>query len=376
MPTDTASGLKERFTNESLVIDCDVHVAHKADDIKAEIASRMDEPYATHLQMDGANYAAYPRDSFPKDPIGDREESENLDASTFASQPDELVNGLYGSMGTDIAILNSLQTLDIIPENRALQEMSAVNDTLISRFLDDYDQFYGLAALGTKRPDKAAEELDRLGDEDDIVGALIMHGGSEKPLGHRRYEPIYRAAEDNDLPLAFHSTTIGYVLNRKFPFLFNDLEKYATLHTLAHPLAGIAMVASLVMNGIPAKFPDLDFVVLEQDLGIVPLLMYRMNREAREHAYDLPLLEKEPETYVREHFYWGTQPLPEPQDMAHMRHLIDMIGPESIVFASDHPHADFDNVDSVVQKYFSHLSEEEQQDILYRNAAKLFNLDI
>lgn len=372
----TESELDEQERVEPLIVDCDVHVAHEADDIKTDIASRMDEPYATHLQMEGANYAPYPRDTFPKDPIGENEEAENLDASTFASEPEELMDGLYGSMNIDLTIINSLQKLDLIPEDRAVQEMSAVNDTLMDRFLDDYDQFRGLALLGTKRPDKAAEELDRLGGEDDIVGALIINGPTEKPLGHRRYEPIYQAAEDNDLPVAFHSATIGYTTSRKFPFFFNDIEKYATLHTLAHPFAGMTTVSSIIMNEIPEKFPDLDFVLLEQDLGIVPILMYRMNREAREHAYDLPMLEKEPEEYIRERFYWGTQPLPEPQNPTHLKYLIEMIGPDNILFASDHPHADFDNVESVVQKYFSHLSKEDKEAILYKNALEVFDIDV
>lgn len=371
-----AADLRSRGLNVSTVVDCDVHVSHEAAEVKAEIASRMDEPYATHLQMQGANYGAYPRDSFPKDPIGEREESVNLDASTFASSPDELINGFYGSMDIDVTILNSLQKLDLIPEDRAMQEMPAVNDTLIDRFLEDHDRFYGLALLSTQRPDKAAEELDRLGDEDDIVGALIINGPSEKPLGNRRYDPIYRAAEDNDLPIVFHSATIGYTLNRKFPFFFNDIQKYCTLHTLAHPFAGMTTVASLVMNGVPEKFPDLNFVFLEMDLGIVPLLMYRMNREAREHAYDLSILDHSPEAYLRRQFYWGTQPLPEPEDMSHMKRMIELIGPDRIVFGSDHPHADFDNVGSVVRKYFGHLPEEDQQAILYRNASDVFDIGL
>jgi phosphoribosylaminoimidazole-succinocarboxamide synthase len=59
--------------------------------------------------------------------------------------------------------------------------------------------------LDPQNPDKTAEELDRIGDEKQIVGALFMNTGSNPPLGDPDYDIIYQAAEDNGLPVAYHA---------------------------------------------------------------------------------------------------------------------------------------------------------------------------
>lgn len=355
------------------IVDCDIHTSYRTKEIRQKIAKRLEEPYRSHLLDETLNYGPYPRDSFPKEPVGES----NYTESSVVGGPDDIRRDLMGGMGIDMVVLNSLQKFDLIPSTeRATREMRAVNDVFIEHFLDSQEDFYGLAMLSTKDPAAAADELDRLGGEKQIVGALMLNGPSVKPLGHPMYDPIYKAAERNGLPVVFHTSAVGYALDRKFPFMFNDLERYATLHTLSHPFANMVTVASLVMNGVPEKFPGLDFVFLEQDLGIVPLMTYRMNREVQEKAQDVPLLTKSPEQYVREQFYFGTQPLPESEDIEHARRIIDMIGPDSILFSTDHPHPDFDDPEWVINRYFGHLDDAERASILGQNAADVFGLDI
>ncbi len=355
------------------IVDSDIHTAYRTEAIREKIASHLEEPYKTQLTRETINYGAYPRDSFNKEPVDTGDDT----GPSVVRGPDDVQESLVDDMGIDVAILNSLQKLDVIPSTeRATREMRAINDVFIEHFLDGNKNFYGLLMISTQRPEAAAEEIDRLAGEDQIVGGLILNGPSAKPLGHEQYDIIYEAAEDNNLPMAFHTSAIGYALNRKFPFLFNDMENYAGLHTLSHPYANMATLTSLIMDGTVEKFPDLDFVFLEQDLGIVPLMMQRMNREAMEKAHDLPLLQKSPEEYLRERFYFGTQPLPEPQDIRHARSLIDIVGPDNLLFATDHPHPDFDEPEWVANKYFGHLDTEDQAKVFGGNAADVFGIDI
>lgn len=366
---------QQSAATECAIVDTDVHTAYRTQEIRDKIAERLDEPYRTYLQTETLNYGPYPRDSYPKGL--DAQTGSSMTSKSVVSDPSEIKADLCEGMGVDYALLNSLQKLDLVPQTeRAIQEMSAINDVFIEHFLDGYNEFFGYCMLTTRQPDKVAEEIDRMGSEKDIVGAMILNGPSEKPLGDPRYDIIYRAAEDNDLPIVFHASAVGYSLNRKFPFMYQDLERYSTLHALSHPFANMTTIASLMMNGVPVKFPDLEFVFLEQDLGIVPLIEARLNREAAQHPYEVPLLEKTPEEYMRERFYFATQPLPEPNDIRHARQLIDMVGPDRIMFATDHPHGDFDPPGAVVQKYFGHLSEDNRDKILYRNADSVFNLGI
>lgn len=356
------------------VVDNDVHTAYRTETIRGKIAERLDEPYKTYLSESNLNYGPYPRDSFPKAGLlssGGRTED------TVAGTPEGIQDELIDNFGVDVAILNSLQKFDLIPDReRSIREMRAVNDVFVEHFLDKHEEFRGLAMLQTQDPEAAAEEIDRMASEDDIVGALILNGASDKPLGDPIYDVIYKAAQDNDLPVAYHSSANGFTQNRRFPFMYNDLQTYSALHGLSHPFANMVTATSLITNGVVEKFPDLDFVFLEMDLGIVPLLYGRLNREAKQQPYEHPLLEKAPEEYMRDQFYWGTQPIPEPLNNQHVRDVIDIIGADNVLFATDYPHQDFDEPSSVINQYFSHLSEEEQAKIMYKNANEIYDLGL
>lgn len=361
-------------TLNQTIVDADVHTAYRTETIRNKIADRLEEPYKSYLTKETLNYGAYPRDSFPKEGLMS---SGGTTEDAVVETPDDVRTDLCDGFGVDVAILNSLQKFDLIPQReRARREMRAVNDVFIEHFLEDEEGFFGLAMLQTQDPEAAAEELDRLGSEDDIVGALILNGPSDKPLGDPKYDTIYRAAEENDLPVVFHSSAVGYAVSKKFPFMYNDLQHYGSLHGLSHPFANMVTVTSIIMNGVPEKFPDLDFVFLEQDLGIVPLLMHRLNRETKQQPYEVPLLDRAPEEYIRDRFYWGTQPMPEPVDTKDGRDVIDLIGPDNILFSTDHPHSDFDDPSSVINKYFSHLSDDEIDKIMYKNSSDVFGLGI
>jgi len=354
-----------------LVVDADVHTAYRTPEIRQDIADRMDEPYRSWLLDDSdVYYSPYPLDSFPK-------QGESTTEDVVVHSPDAIERDLCEGFGVDVAILNSLQKLDLIPSReRAVQEMRAVNDMFVDRFLDDHEQFYGLAMLTTQKPDKTAEEIDRIASEDSFVGVMLANGDSDKPIGDPRYDAIFRAAEDNDMPVCFHSSSVGYANSRRFPFLYNDLQNYGELHMLAHPFAHITDVTSLIMNQTVEKFPDVEYVFLEQDLGIVPLLMYRLNRETVQNPSEVPLLDKAPEEYIREQFYWGTQPLPEPLNNQDLTAMIDLIGAENILFTSDHPHNDFDDPTSVIDRYLTRLSDEDVDKIMYENALDVFDIKL
>jgi len=366
--------MEQETKADQLVVDTDVHTAYRTEEIREDVASRLEEPYRSYLTKETLNYGPYPRDSFPKQ--GDNATGGTTE-DVVVESPETIQRDLCEGFGVDVAVLNSLQKFDLIPQQeRAIREMRAVNDVFVERFLDGNDQFYGLAMLTTQVPDKAAEEIDRMADEDSIVGVMIHNGDSAKPLGNPMYDCIWAAAEDNDLPVCFHTSSVGYANSRKFPFIYSDLQHYTAVHMLSHTFSHITTATSLIVNQVVEKFPGLKFAFFEQDLSIVPLLMYRMNRETVQNPTEVPLLEKAPEEYFRDRFYWGTQPLPEPVNNQDLLGLIDLIGPENILFSTDHPHNDFDDPFSVINRYLSGLSDDDVDKIMYKNANDLFDLGL
>ena len=58
---------------------------------------------------------------------------------------------------------------------------------------------------------------------------------------------------------------------------------------------------------------------------------------------EVPHLTRAPSEYVREHFWFATQPIEEPENPAHLTDIIDWLGWDRLVFSSDYPHWDFDD---------------------------------
>ena len=134
-------------------------------------------------------------------------------------------------------------------------------------------------------------------------------------------------------------------------------------------------LTSLIAEGTPEKFPGIDWVMMESGIAWVPYWMARLNREYSTWRQQAPLLQKMPEEYVREDFYFTTQPLSEFLDPTHMRSIIDILGPEMIMFSSDHPHFDFDNPESI-RAFFDHLPREDVERVFAGNAIEAFDLPI
>ena len=58
---------------------------------------------------------------------------------------------------------------------------------------------------------------------------------------------------------------------------------------------------------------------------------------------EVPHVKRPPSEYVREHFWFSTQPIEEPENPEHLSRVIDWIGWDRLVFSSDYPHWDFDD---------------------------------
>lgn len=244
----------------------------------------------------------------------------------------------------DYSILNPTLNLGISTVNNtraAMALMNGYNSWITDEFLDEHPGLKATILVAPQKPDIAAEEIDRMADEDDMVGVGIPATGVEPPLGNHKYDPIYEAAEDNGLPLVLHGVSGAF--GDSFPIQRKWNETYAEDHVIVHPFTQMWTVTSLMFHGIPERFPDLDFVIQEAGIGWVPYLVWRLDDHYLELSDEIPDLQAMPSAYIDEQFTFTTQPLGHtarnPGDLASM---IDLVGPELVMYASDLPHPDFD----------------------------------
>jgi uncharacterized protein len=209
-------------------------------------------------------------------------------------------------------------------------------------------------------------EIKRRAGDRRFAHVLLLSRTSEL-LGKRRYWPIFEAAMEEGLPVGIH--VFGYsgwaMTNSGWPsFYIEEMTEHAT--------SCQAMVTSLIMEGVFERYPELKIVLIESGFAWLPALGWRLDKAwARLHD-EVPHLRRAPSEYLREHFYVSTQPMEESEDPEHVLDVMEWIGWDKILFASDYPHWDFDDP---VMALPPKLTEERRRMIYSGNARALYRLD-
>jgi predicted TIM-barrel fold metal-dependent hydrolase len=212
----------------------------------------------------------------------------------------------------------------------------ALNDWQAEEWLAEEPRLRGSIAIPTEAPDLAAEEIRRRADNPAFAQVLFPVGG-ELPFGRRRYWPIYEAAVEAGRPIAAHTGGLEQHRGAGWPSFYLE-EHVWNGNTMA------AFITSLITEGVFQRFPTLQVVCVEGGVAWAAPLMWALD-DAWEHLrVDVPHLTRPPSEYIREHIWFTTQPIEEPDDPTHLATVLRHTGMEDrILFASDYPHWDFDS---------------------------------
>jgi len=357
------SDLRTELLEETVIVDADVHLSVDADDV----AAYCDQPYRSRL-MNGSTY--------PKDQGSDWiTPDDRLDESRRLTDVERIEEIIVDEYHIDHPILNINTGIQKLPNDElAVHLMQAYNDYLLDQFLDEGD-FYGLMELTTQRPAKAAEEIDRIGDEDKIVGGLISTTGPDDPMGDPSYDVMYRAAEDAGLPIVFHSAS-GPHFRHDFPKQNQGFETSFGLDTLSHLWSQTLTFTSLITEGVPEKFPGLNFVFLEAGAAWAPYMIWRLNKEYSIQKPQAPLLTRSPEQYARESCYFGSHPIGAPTASEDLETIVDVVGPDVLLFASNYPYLDFDGPEALDRHLRKEFPAEALERVVYEAPVEAFGLDV
>jgi predicted TIM-barrel fold metal-dependent hydrolase len=343
---DKPKELIERLQNYT-VVDLDVH---EMDFDSGVYAQYMDEPYRSRIEHisktdEPLTQALVGTTWFSADPAPNTEGGEGLYGLGEDVSPvtPEGIQAFMDRFETDYVVLTGHQLSGIgnVPEpGWAHALMAASNDLTLDRFCDGHEGLKLAIRVAIQAPERAAEEIHRLADEDDVVGVHLNVGGP-KLLGAEEQEPIWEAAAEEDLNIIAHP---GYTANAWYTMAPQPTD-ISDAETLVGGPWGV-MVSSLVnliFQGVPERYPDLKFIFQESGIAWIPWVRARMdkNYERRKHA--LPHLSKKPSEYLQENFFVGTQPVEDAAGINNMRRLFEMIDAENmLVYTSDFPHYDFD----------------------------------
>lgn len=360
------------------IIDLDMHFNENLRDL----ADYFDEPWKSRVKEGGlyAEMGFKPGGGSGDRGIGGRVKREKdggigdvvqTSYPNAGMEPNEISRGM-DFLGVDKCLVLSHAHIGIgrfrTDTTRPIEFANASARYFLKEVLDADAGIYSAVPIPYQDINASLELIEEMGPKEEYKGIYLITGRAEPPLGHRRYEPIYDLAERLGLPVIFH--TGGASLDS---YHTKGYSKFIETHVLGFLESNMSQLTSLIVEGIPVKFPDLDMVFLESGVFWVGSLAERLDAEYLKRQSEAPLLEKRPSDYIREHFYFGTQPLEEPREMHYMETAIEMLGgPDRLMYSSDYPHWDFDRPSSITELPF--LSEKEKEQIMWKNAAEVFGL--
>jgi hypothetical protein len=369
MSSTSASAEAVRSLDDVSVVDTDFHLTERQEDI----VPYLDDPFGSMLGGAGGgdDYGylgrVYPAHGMVYSVTVGKADSETVRTAADVREGKELI-------GWDRALATPTQNLylgAVHHDDLAAALATAYNDWLLDRIVDPDDGLYGAAVVAPQKPVRAAEEVDRLADESAIAGVMIPSGMVDPTLGNEVYDPLYEACERANLPVMMHNAA-GTMMNR-FPSQWRSLNRALPVHATSHNMMHQVNLADMLTQGVPVRYPDLEFVVQEAGLGWYPYFMRRFDHDYMGAQFDAPLLEKQPSEYLRDQFYLTSQPVEGADDPQYLNQIVRLFGgEESLMFSSDYPHFDFDNTDALLKILRSGFDADELRNIYGDTAREVY----
>jgi uncharacterized protein len=239
--------------------------------------------------------------------------------------------------GTRFAIANVLHGLvALFNADMAAALCRAVNDWMAREWLDREPRLRASILVAPQDAELAAAEIERCAADERFVQVLLLVMG-DRPLGHRTYWPIYRAAERHGLPIGIHagSTFCRAPTGSGWP-------SYHLEDSILQGPAFEDTLVSFLAEGVFQKFPGTKLVLMESGFTWLPPLLWRTNKSWRGVRTEVPWIDRAPADIVRDHVRFTLQPADVPNADV-LNRIMDHVGSdEVIVFSTDYPHWQFD----------------------------------
>jgi predicted TIM-barrel fold metal-dependent hydrolase len=321
------------------LVDVDIHPRlRSAEDLKPFLSQRWWEHLATWgLRARHGFTGGQP--PFPKaQPLACRRDAWPPGGGTPASDLGFLRRQLLDAYGVDVGVLNPLQAGQGDRNNGfSAAVATAHNEWQLEHWLRPEPRLRGSVVVPYEDAAASAAEIRRRAGDPNFCQVLMMSRTGE-PAGNPRYWPIYEAAVEAGLPVAFHAFGFsGWAMtNGGWPsFYIEEVSEHAT--------SCQNQVTSLVVEGVFERFPALRVVLIECGFAWLPSVAWRLDQHWRHLKAEVPHLRRAPSEQIRSHIWVSTQPMEEPERPAHLLDVMGWIGWDRILFASDYPHWDFDD---------------------------------
>ena len=134
----------------------------------------------------------------------------------------------------------------------------------------------------------------------------------------------------------------------------------------------------MIYKGVFDRFPKLNMILGHMG-ELLPYNLQRLDRYYLPQAWfrddSMPPpkrnIQRKPSEYIRDHIWWTTQPMEDPERREHLFQMIEWVGWDKLLFATDYPHWDFDDPSRVLP---AGVSEENKQAFYLDNARRVYGV--
>jgi predicted TIM-barrel fold metal-dependent hydrolase len=207
------------------------------------------------------------------------------------------------------------------------------------RFLNDFcapypDRLTSVMLVSGRDIAASVTEVHRCGKQDWPVGILpICPPGMS--LDDPDWEALWAAAQEYDLTVVIHAFTLTAPHP---PGVWELWDSVFLQRSVGHMWNAQRNTAALIGAGVLDRYPTLRLTALECGYGWLPAWATRLDEIAEMCQHALPPLRQKPSEFIRGPQYFQGLQLHEGE--MSLRHSLEALGDETLMFATDYPHSE------------------------------------
>lgn len=269
--------------------------------------------------------------------------------------------------GITMQILSSPVKSQLLPEKEAPAIVRESNDYIAEVVKKHPDRYGAFALLPWSAPSEAAKEVDRvktMGFQGILLAGRASAG--DEFLDHERFRPILEACESCSLPIYIHpAAPLKAVQKPYYGGLGDEVSARLSLHGWGwHNEAGIQILRTILAKRFD-QYPNLQLIAGHWG-EMLPFFLSRIDQS-------MPMFVTKLERTVTETFKQNVYITPSGIfDYPQLKFCVEVVGADRIIHSVDCPFISNEGAKPFIEN--APISNEEKEQIAYRNAERLFGL--
>ena len=271
-----------------------------------------------------------------------------------------------GVTGRLMSIPFTVEIITAVSRKPAIDVVKFFNDR-IAEIVARAPTNWGLGTLNPLDKGQIAEGERCLGALG-FKGLLITSSWHERFIDGEDAFPFWEWAQDRQVPIFLHPprVPIGHE---------QQMGQYKLDELVGRPFDTAMSLARMILSGLFDRYPRLKIVVAHMGGGLLPVMGrldfgWRLGCEGMPEPAVIRCKER-PSDYLKllsvdTMGFWAP----------HVRQAVEVLGPERVMFGTDYGPVPLDPKEHVDIVRGLAISDADKENILWRNAARFFNLDV